>query len=56
VKEDGAVLSLWESAACMLYIVAEFDKDNTVSYPVGSNDYWQMVAWVRFKRYGITVN
>ena len=47
VKEDGNSVVVWESAACMLYIVTEFDKGYTMWYPPQSQDYWQMLAWVR---------
>ena len=48
VKEDGDVVKVWESAACMLYIVAVWDKEHKLSYAVESQDYWQVVAWVCF--------
>jgi glutathione S-transferase len=46
VREDGEVVKVWESAACMLYIVAAFDREGRVSYGVETGEYWQMVAWV----------
>jgi glutathione S-transferase len=49
VREDGEVVKVWESAACMLYIVAAFDKEHSVSYPVSSQEYWQMVAWLSWQ-------
>jgi len=51
VKEDGEIVKLWESAACMLYIVSVWDTDHLVSYAVDgqSQEYWSMVAWLTWQ-------
>ena len=46
VKEDGTSVPVFESAACLLYMANEFDKEHKLSYPFGTPDYWQQVAWV----------
>ncbi|KAI1860848.1 uncharacterized protein JN550_011163 [Neoarthrinium moseri] len=49
VKDDGSSVSLWESAACLMYIASEFDQEHHVSYPTGSEEYWQMIAWLSWQ-------
>ena len=46
VKEDGTSVSVFESGACLLYIASRFDKENKVSYPVGTPEYWSQLSWV----------
>ncbi|KIW06557.1 uncharacterized protein PV09_02987 [Verruconis gallopava] len=53
VKDDGETVQVWESAACMLYIVATFDRDYKVSYPPTSQEYWQMVSWLTWQVAGM---
>ncbi|KAK7990063.1 MFS general substrate transporter [Apiospora arundinis] len=36
VKEDGTKVTVWESAACLLYMADMFDKEHKFSYPVGT--------------------
>ncbi|KAI5925844.1 glutathione S-transferase [Camillea tinctor] len=40
VKEDGTSVTVFESAACLLYIASEFDKENRFSYPLS----WQVAG------------
>lgn len=46
VKDDGTAVTVFESAACLLYMVSEFDKENKLSYPVGTQEYWTQLSWV----------
>lgn len=46
VKDDGTSVSVFESAACLFYIASEFDKDNKISYPAGTPEYWKQLSWV----------
>lgn len=46
VKEDGTTVTVFESAACLLYIASEFDKEYQISYPVGTPEYWTQLSWV----------
>lgn len=46
VKEDGTTVTVFESAACLLYIATEFDRDHKISYPVGTLEYWTQLSWV----------
>ena len=46
VKEDGTSVTVFESGACLLYIASEFDKENKLSYAVGTPEYWSQLSWV----------
>lgn len=46
VKDDGTAVTVFESAACLLYMASEFDKENKLSYPVGTQEYWTQLSWV----------
>ncbi|KAI0167627.1 glutathione S-transferase [Pestalotiopsis sp. NC0098] len=49
VKDDGTAVTVFESAACLLYMVSEFDKENKLSYPVGTQDYWTQLSWLSWQ-------
>lgn len=46
VKEDGTSVNVFESAACLLYMSSEFDKENKLSYPLSTPEYWTQLSWV----------
>ncbi|CAG8955745.1 hypothetical protein HYFRA_00011011 [Hymenoscyphus fraxineus] len=56
LKEDGTSVTVFESAACLLYMVNEFDKDHNLSYPFGTPDYWNQLSWLSWQvaHYGPT--
>jgi len=49
VKDDGTSVSVFESAACLFYIASEFDKDNKISYPAGTPEYWKQLSWLSWQ-------
>ncbi|KAK8054931.1 glutathione S-transferase [Apiospora rasikravindrae] len=49
VKEDGTSVTVWESAACLLYMAHEFDKDHKFSYPIGTPEYWSQMSWLSWQ-------
>ncbi|KAM7213885.1 Glutathione S-transferase, C-terminal-like protein [Rhypophila decipiens] len=49
VKDDATTINLFESGACMLYLVSEFDSSHKVSYPYGSPEYWTQVSWLSWQ-------
>lgn len=46
IKEDGQVVTVFESGACLQYMLSEFDKENKLSYSVGTQEYWTQLSWV----------
>ncbi|KAK9245298.1 glutathione S-transferase [Lipomyces tetrasporus] len=50
--KDGD-LRVFESGAIMLYLVDKYDKDHKISYPHGSDLYYEMVSWLMFQMGGI---
>lgn len=49
VRDDGTTQRVFESAACLLYMASEFDKEHKFSYPVGTPEYWTQLSWVCLK-------
>ncbi|KAI1350946.1 glutathione S-transferase [Xylaria sp. FL0043] len=48
-KEDGTSVTIFESAACLLYIAHEFDKKHSISYPIGTAGYWSQLSWLSWQ-------
>ncbi|KAI0204171.1 glutathione S-transferase [Astrocystis sublimbata] len=53
VKEDGTSVTVFESAACLLYLVNEFDKEHKLSYPIGTPEYWSQLSWLSWQVAGL---
>ncbi|KAI8632841.1 glutathione S-transferase [Xylariaceae sp. FL1651] len=49
IKEDGTSVTVFESAACLLYIASEFDKEHEISYPFGTPEYWSQLSWLSWQ-------
>lgn len=49
VKEDGTSVTVFETAACLLYIASEFDKEHKLSYAVGTPEYWTQLSWLSWQ-------
>ncbi|AEO63101.1 uncharacterized protein THITE_2107970 [Thermothielavioides terrestris NRRL 8126] len=49
VKEDGSKEVIFETAACLLYLAHEFDKEHKISYPHGTPEYWTQVSWLSWQ-------
>lgn len=44
---DGKPIRVFESGAVLEYLVDRYDKDNKISYPKDSPEYWEVKSWVR---------
>ncbi|KAH9902010.1 hypothetical protein F4778DRAFT_735896 [Xylariomycetidae sp. FL2044] len=49
VKDDQTSVTVFESAACLLYLASEFDKEHKLSYPVGTPEYWVQLSWLSWQ-------
>jgi glutathione S-transferase len=45
IKEDGTTVKVFESAACLLYLASEFDKERKISWELGTPEYWMQLSW-----------
>lgn len=45
-RKDGQQITVWESAACLQYLVDQFDAEHKVSFPHGTAEYYTMLSWV----------
>ncbi|KAE9362639.1 glutathione S-transferase [Stipitochalara longipes BDJ] len=50
--KDGD-LRIFESGAILLYLADKYDTDYKISYPHGTNEYYEMLSWVMFQMGGI---
>jgi len=50
--KDGN-LRVFESGAIMLYLTDKYDEDNKISYPNGTDEYYEMLSWLMFQMGGI---
>lgn len=50
--KDGN-LRVFETGAIMLYVTEKYDKDHKISFPYGSDDYWEMMSWLMFQMGGV---
>lgn len=41
-------MAVFESAACLLYIMSESDNEHQLSYPIGTPEYWTQLSWVSY--------
>ncbi|RMX75233.1 hypothetical protein D0869_11815 [Hortaea werneckii] len=44
---------LFEGQAIQLYLCEQHDKEHRISFPYGSDDYWEMVYWMTWMQSGI---
>jgi len=53
VDPNNNDFAVFESGALMLYLVDKYDKDHKISYPHGSDKYWEVVSWLFFQNAGV---
>ena len=52
IYDPNTDLTLWESAAIVLYLVERYDTDHKISFPRGSNEAFQAQQWLFFQASG----
>lgn len=50
--KDGD-LRVFETGAIMLYLTDHYDKDNTLNYPQGSSEYYEVMSWLMWQMGGL---
>ncbi|KAN0105912.1 glutathione S-transferase [Hyaloscypha variabilis] len=50
--KDGD-LRIFESGAILLYLADKYDTNYKISYPHGTNEYYEMLSWVMFQMGGV---
>lgn len=50
--KDGD-LRVFETGAIMLYLTDHYDKDNTLNYPQGSPEYYEVLSWLMWQMGGL---
>ncbi|KAK7524004.1 glutathione S-transferase [Phyllosticta citriasiana] len=50
---DGQKIRLFESGSIMQYLVSQYDKDNKISYPEGTREYYETNNWLFFQNAGV---
>ncbi|KAH9825665.1 Disulfide-bond oxidoreductase, partial [Teratosphaeria destructans] len=52
-KTSGVPKRVFEGASIQLYLCAQYDPQHTISFPYGSDEYWEMVEWLVWMQSGI---
>ncbi|KAJ0418797.1 glutathione S-transferase [Aspergillus carlsbadensis] len=53
IDQDGKVINIWESGAILQYLVARYDLEHRISYPVGSKEAWEVTSWLMWQMGGV---
>lgn len=52
IEDPNTGLNLWESGAIIEYLVETYDKQNTLSFPAGSPEYYYAKQWLHYQMSG----
>ncbi|MCJ1389417.1 hypothetical protein MMC18_002274 [Xylographa bjoerkii] len=50
---DNKPIRIFESGSIMLYLIEQYDRNHTISYPKGSPEHYETVNWLFFQNAGI---
>ncbi|RMD39980.1 hypothetical protein DV735_g5161, partial [Chaetothyriales sp. CBS 134920] len=51
--DDNNKLRVFESGAILLYLVDQYDHSNTLTYPHGSREYYELLSWLMWQMGGL---
>jgi glutathione S-transferase len=49
----GGDLRIFESGSIMLYLTDKYDDENKISYSHGTDEYYEILSWLKFQMGGI---
>jgi glutathione S-transferase len=52
IEDPNTDITLWESGAIIEYLVETYDKNNKISFPSGSKDYYEAKQWLYYQASG----
>lgn len=52
IEDPNTGITLWESGAIIEYLVDTYDKENKISFPNGSKDFYLAKQWLHFQMSG----
>lgn len=52
IEDPNNDFTIWESGACVLYLVDRYDKDHKISFPHGSKEAYLAQQWLIFQASG----
>ncbi|KAL3491653.1 glutathione S-transferase [Aspergillus germanicus] len=53
IDKNGQEIKVWESGAILQYLVARYDTEHRISYPVGSKEAWEVTSWLMWQMGGV---
>ncbi|RHZ69915.1 hypothetical protein CDV55_107948 [Aspergillus turcosus] len=52
IQDPNTGITLWESGAILEYLMETYDKQNTISFPAGTPEYFHAKQWLHFQMSG----
>lgn len=52
IQDPNTGITLWESGAILEYLVETYDKQNTISFPASTPEYFHAKQWLHFQMSG----
>ncbi|KAK2737054.1 glutathione S- transferase, nitrogen catabolite repression regulator [Onygenales sp. PD_40] len=52
LQDPNTGFTIWESGAILEYLTETYDKQNTISFPAGSKEYYEAKQWLHYQMSG----
>ncbi|PWY62631.1 thioredoxin-like protein, partial [Aspergillus eucalypticola CBS 122712] len=52
IEDPNTGITLWESGAIIEYLTETYDKDNKISFPAGTPEFFETKQWLHFQMSG----